>query len=218
MLTIYGVLRSRASRNIWLAHEIGLAFRHVPVIQANRLADPLAAGAPLNTRSPDFLAVNPNALIPSVDDDGLVLHESIAINLHLARKYGGSLGPADVNEDGLMGMWALWAMTTVEPHSLQILYNRIGKPPAERDAAVAHAAVAALRGPVAVLESHLARTDFMVGGRFTVADVNTAEIMRYALPAPELFTDTPAIRAWIARCHDRPAFRRMMAEREAEPA
>lgn len=218
MLTIYGVLRSRASRNVWLAHEIGLAFRHVPVIQANRLTDPLAAGAPLNTRSPAYLAINPNGLIPSIDDDGLVLHESIAINLHLARKYGGSLGPATADEDGLMGMWAIWAMTALEPHTIQILYNRVGKPPAERFASVADAAVAALRAPVAVLEAHLAQTGFMVGGRFTVADVNTAEIMRYALPAPELFTDTPAIRAWIAACHARPAFQRMMAEREAEAA
>ena len=95
MLTIYGVYRSRASRNIWLANEIGLAFRHVPVIQSYRLPDPAAADAPLNTASPAFLAVNPNGLIPSIDDDGLVLHESLAINLYLARKYGGALGTAN---------------------------------------------------------------------------------------------------------------------------
>src|SRR4030081_3014358 len=121
MLTIYGVYRSRASRNIWLAHELGLPFEHVPVIQHDRLPDAEAAGAPINTRSPEFLKVNPNARIPSIDDDGLVLHESLAINLYLAKKHGGPLAPADLAEDGEMGMWALWGATEVEPHALNVL-------------------------------------------------------------------------------------------------
>lgn len=218
MLTIYGVYRSRASRNIWLAYEMGLEFRHVPVIQAYRLGDPHAPDAPLNTRSPAFLAINPNGHVPSIDDDGLILHESLAINLHLARKHGGPLAPANHAEDGLMGMWSLWAATEVEPHSIQILYHRVGRPPAERDPAVAEAAIAALHGPFAVLDRHLAANGFVVGGRFTVADINVAEVVRYAMPAPELFAAAPAVKAWLAACHDRPAFKRMMAEREREPA
>ena len=218
MLTIYGVYRSRASRNIWLAGEIGLPFRHVPVIQSYRLADPDAADAPLNTRSPAFLAVNPNGRIPSIDDDGLVLHESLAINLYLARRYGGALGPADAAEDGLMAMWTLWAATEVEPHSIQVLYHRAARPPAERDAALAAAAVAALRAPFAVLDAALAATGFAVGGRFTVADITLSEVVRYAMPATELFTDNPALLAWLKACHARPAFKAMMATRDAEPA
>lgn len=218
MLTIYGCLRSRASRNVWLAHEAGLEFRHVPVIQAYRLADPGAADAPLHTASPEFRAVNPNGQIPSLVDGDLVLHESLAINLYLARKHGGTLGPADAAEDGLMGMWSFWAATGFEPHSIEILYNRVGKPPAERDAAKAEAAIAALRQPVAVLDQALAATGYLVGGRFTVADINVAEVVRYALPAPELFTEAPHVRAWITACHARPAFRQMMADRDKEAA
>lgn len=218
MLTIYGVYRSRASRTIWLAYELGLEFRHVPVIQAYRLPDPHAPDAPLNTRSSAFLAINPNGHVPSIHDDGLILHESLAINLYLARKHGGALGPADHAEDGLMGMWALWAATEVEPHSIQILYHRVGKPPEERDSAIAEAAIAALRDPFSVLDRHLAANGFVVGGRFTVADINVAEVVRYAMPAPELFDAAPALRRWLAACHDRPAFKRMMAEREREPA
>ena len=218
MLTIYGVYRSRASRNIWLAEEIGLPFRHVPVIQSYRLADPDAADAPLNTRSPAFLAVNPNGRIPSIDDNGLVLHESLAINLYLARRYGGALGPADAAEDGLMGMWTLWAATEVEPHSIQVLYNLAAKPPEERDAVLAAASVAALRAPFAVLDQALSATGYAVGGRFTVADITLSEVVRYAMPAPELFADYPALSAWLKACHARPAFQAMMAAREAEPA
>lgn len=218
MLTIYGVLRSRASRCVWLAHEIGLPFRHVPVTQAYRLSQPGSADAPLNTASAEFRKINPNGRIPSIDDDGVVLQESLAINLYLAKRYGGALGPATIAEDGEMGMWALWAATEVEPHSIQVLYHRDSFAPADRDAAVAQAAVDALRAPMRVLDEALAKTGFLVGGRFTVADINTSEVVRYALPAPELFETTPALRAWIAACHARPAFKRMMAERELEPA
>jgi glutathione S-transferase len=219
MLTIYGCHRSRASRNIWLCYEMGLPFQQVKVMQAYRLKDAAAPDAPLNTRSEAFLKVNPNGHIPSIDDEGLVLHESLAINLYLARKHGGALAPQNVAEEGQMAMWALWAATEVEPHAIQILYNRVGKPPAERDEGVALASIAALGAPFAVLDAHLsAHGGFAVGGRFTVADINLAEVVRYALPAPDLFEAAPSVKAWLAACQARPAFRRMWQERDGEPA
>ncbi|MGL5116386.1 MAG: glutathione S-transferase family protein [Beijerinckiaceae bacterium] len=218
-LKIYGVGRSRASRNIWLANELGIAFEHVPVIQAYRLPDPDAADAPFHTASPAFRAVNPNGLIPTMDDAGLILNESLAINLYLAKKHGGPLAPANVAEDGQMTMWALWAVTEVEPHSINVLYNLIGKPEAERDAKVAAAAIAALQRPFDVLEAHLAASGgHVVGSRFTVADINTAEIFRYAQAAPELFASRPHVKRWIEACQARPAYQAMMAVRNAEPA
>ena len=219
MLTIYGVYRSRASRNIWLANELGLPFKHVPVTQHYRLPDATAPGAPLNTRSPDFLQVNPNGHIPSIVDDGLVLHESLAINLYLAKKHGGPLAPATVAEDGEMGMWALWAATEVEPHALMVIYHRLGGAPGGvKDPAIADAAVATLRAPFAVLDRALGKSGFLVGRRFTVADINAAEIVRYAQPAPELFEAAPRVKAWLAACQARPAFRKMWETRDKEPA
>ena len=218
MLTLYGVGRSRASRNLWLAEELGLKFRHVPVIQAYRLADPLAADAPLNTRSPAFLRINPNGRIPAMEDDGLLLQESLAINLYMAKKAGGKLAPASLAEDALITAWTIWAVTEVEPHSILVLYHRMGNPAVPRDPAKGDAAVAALRAPVAVLDQALAATGFVVGGRFTVADLNLAEVLRYAQPAPEVFAEAPRVAAWLAACQARPAFRRMMAARDQEPA
>lgn len=217
MLTIYGIYRSRASRNIWLAYELGLPFKHVPVIQHYRLADATAPDAPLNTRSPAFLKVNPNGHVPSIDDDGLVLHESLAINLYLAKKHGGPLAPASVAEDGEMTMWALWAATELETKALDIMYHRVGNPSAPKDPKIADAAVAALRGPFTVLDRALA-SGYLVGGRFTVADINTAEIVRYAVPAPELFEAAPGVKAWLDACQSRPAFRKMWEMRDKEPA
>lgn len=214
MLTIYGVYRSRASRNIWLAEELGIPFRQVPVIQHYRT---VPAGM-LHTQSPEFLKINPGGLIPSIDDDGLVLHESLAINLYLARKHGGPVAAANVAEEGQIAMWSLWAATGVEPHAINILYHRLGNPTGAKDPKIADAAVEALKGPFAVLDKALAKSGWLVGDRFTVADLNAAEIVRYAQPAPELFEAAPRVKAWLAACQSRPAFKRMWAARDAEPA
>ncbi|HUN12081.1 MAG TPA: glutathione S-transferase family protein, partial [Rhabdaerophilum sp.] len=210
------VYRSRASRNIWLANELGIPFRHVPVIQHYRLKGEPPAGT-LHTKSPEFLAVNPNGHIPSIDDDGLVLHESLAINLYLARKHGGPLAPKDIREEGLAAMWTLWAATEAEPHTIQILYHMAARPPEERDPAIAAAALEAMKAPMAVLDRHLAKDGFMMGGRFTVVDVNVAEVMRYSLPAKTLWETAPHASAWLKACHARPAYQAMMAGRNAEP-
>lgn len=214
MLTIYGVYRSRASRNIWLAEELGIPFRQVPVIQHYRT---VPAGM-LHTQSPEFLKINPSGLIPSIDDDGLVLHESLAINLYLARKHGGPVAGATVAEEGQIAMWSLWAATGVEPNAINILYHRLGNPTGAKDPKVADAAVEALKGPFAVLDKALANSGWLVGDRFTVADLNAAEIVRYAQAAPELFEAAPRVKAWLAACQARPAFKKMWAARDAEPA
>jgi glutathione S-transferase len=206
MLTIYGIYRSRASRNFWLANELGIPFKVVPVVQRYRLREPIATDI-VHTRSPSFLKINPSGHIPSIDDDGVVLHESLAINLYLAKKHGGPLAPANVAEDGHMGMWALWAMTEVEPHALPIAQNGPDD-----------ATIAALRTPFAVLDGALAKTGWLVGGRFTVADLNTAEVVRYAQGAPTLFDEAPNVKRGLAACHARPAFKKMWEARENEPA
>jgi glutathione S-transferase len=118
-----------------------------------------------------------------------------------------------------MTMWAIWAMTDCEPHTLPILYHRVARPAHERDPAIADAAIQALKRPFRVLESALAEGDsHLVGARFTVADLNTAEVIRYAQGAPELFAEYPRVAEWLDSCQARPAFKAMMAARNAEPA
>lgn len=217
MLTIYGVYRSRASRNYWMAEELGIPFKSVPVIQARLLADPLAADARLNTKSAAFLAVNPMGLIPAIDDDGLVLTESLANNLYLARKHGGELAAADISEEGEMLTWTLWAATEVEPHTVKIVLtydNALENAPEGQ--AVIEASVNGLVRPLARLEAHLQAREYIVGNRFTVADLNLAEVLRYAMSETYLLDRHPRVKAWLSRCHARPAFEKMMADRRKE--
>lgn len=216
MLTIHGVTRSRASRVVWLCHELGLPFRQVPVIQAYRLGNPQAPGAALNTRSPAFLALSPAGTIPVIEDDGLVLSESLACTLYLARKHGGPLAPADAAEDALMLQWSLYAATTIEPESLtiQMLHRPGQSQPAEDATLVADAAERLVR-PMKVLEDRLSRHSHLVGDRFTVADLNVAEILRYAQGYGALMQQFPAVQAWLSACQARDGFRQMWAAREA---
>jgi glutathione S-transferase len=219
MLTLYGVHRSRASRPVWLLHEIGMAFTHVPVIQSYRLPDPAAADAPLNTASAAFLVVNPSGQVPAMDDDGLVLTESLAICLHIARSHGGVLAPRDARETALAENWALFAATSLETPGIDILYTYVDKlADTPEGAAKIAAGVAALARPMARLEAHLGANEWLMGGRFTVADLVVAECLRYGSAHAPMMAAHPATAAWLARCQARPAFQKMMTARLAEPA
>lgn len=218
MITIYGVYRSRASRNFWLANELGIEVRQVPVIQAYRLKDPAAADAPLNTRSPEFLKVTATAAIPAMEDEGFVLTESLAMNLYIAKKHGGPLAPQDAQEEARMLQWALYGATSVEADALAILYaNAEGRAETPEGKAEIDAKAENLRRPLKVIDAHLASEGHMVGGRFSVADINMAEIVRYAQPHPTLIGEFPALEKWLKACQSRPAFRAMWEKRNAEP-
>jgi glutathione S-transferase len=216
MITIYGAARSRATRNIWFLKECGAEWRHVPVVQHYR-AD--RAPGEWHTRSPEFLALSPEGAIPVLEHDGLVLGESLAINLYLAEVVGGDMGPRDAAERARMVAAALYAATSVETQAIRILYTHMdGKADTDAGRAEIDAACVALRRPLAVLEARIAAEGHPVGGRFTVADVNLAEVLRYAQGAPGLIAEFPAVAAWLAAAQARPAFRAMWAMREAEPA
>ena len=218
MLTLYGVYRSRASRPLWLLAECDASFTHVPVIQAYRLADEAARATVLNTTSAEFLAVSPMGQIPALTDGDLLLTESLAITAHIARRLGGALGPQTAAEQALMEQWSLFAATGIETPALEIMaaLQSGGMDSPEGQAALAVSAEK-LRRPLRRLQGHLEIHDWLVGDRFTVADINTAECLRYAQGHPSLLAEFPAVKGWLDRCQSRPAFKAMWAARMAEP-
>ena len=213
MLTLYGVHRSRASRNIWLLNEIGAHYRLVPVIQGYRLSDPLAPDAPMNTLTESYLMMNPAGGVPFMTDGEVRLTESLAINLYIARTYGGDFGPKDAAEDAVMQQWALFGATGVEPQTEAIKDARGGA----RAATVA-AMTEALRRPIGLLETVINTSGgYVLGDRFTVADINMAEILRYAQSERAFLEGHPAVAGWLNACQARPAFKAMLAIEQAEP-
>lgn len=219
MLTIYGCYRSRASRPLWLLHEIDIPFIHVPVIQAYRLGDPLAADAPLNTASRAFREINPQGEIPAFEEDGLILTESLAITLHIARVHGRDRGPVGLDEQGLAAQWGFFAATGLEGPGLEIYFayaDRIADTP-EGQRRIA-AAAERLRKPLSRLEAHVRGREWLMGQRFTVADIMVAECLRYGAMHKALLAPYPDTQAWLNRCHATRSFRTMWEKRLAEPA
>ncbi|HNB27021.1 MAG TPA: glutathione S-transferase family protein [Alphaproteobacteria bacterium] len=195
-LKIYGSARSRATRVLWLAKELGLEFEHVAV----------AANDP-KLKEPAFLKVNPTGRIPAIEDDGVAMGESLAINLYLARKYGGhsALAPATPAEEARLLQWTCWAMTDLEGPMGTVYLNRGFLPEDKRDPKAAEAAEAQAQKPLAMLDGVLAKTPYLLGDRFTVADLNLAGVLSLARIGAVDMSKFPHVAAWAKRCHDRPA-------------
>lgn len=214
MLTLYGVYRSRASRPLWVLFETGTPFTHVPVIQAYRLPDPKSPDAPLHTAAPAFLKVNPQGQIPAMTDGDLTLTESLGIATYIARRYGGPIGPQSDAESALIDQWMLLAATAIETPALEIMQA----PQGAMGEGITAVAAEKLRRPLARLNAHLAGRDWLLGDRFTVADITVAECTRYAQGHPTLIAEFPDVDRWIKAAQARPAFQKMWAGRMAEPA
>lgn len=201
-LTIYGIPRSRTMRTFWLAGELGLEYRNVEV-----------AFDETGTKGSEFAKINPNGKVPVIDDDGLVMWESMAINLYLAKKHGGPLAPAGLAEDGLMTMWAMWSAGDIETNAGVILYNTHTYPPEQRSPDKVVEAKEKIAKPLGVLEAHLAREKFLVGGRFTVADLNLACCLFYLRMTPDVLAPYPVVRAYYEAAFNRAAARAALASR-----
>lgn len=193
MTKLYGTSRSRSARCLWALEELGVKYEHV-------------AMSFTEARSPEHLRRNPNGHIPVLEDDGVIMWESMAINLYLAEKYGGSsLWPSGVAAHGEAYKWSLWAMTEVEPHLMTILRNRMLNPPEQRDEKAAQAAAEALKTPLRVLDDALKGKDYLLGNKFTVADLNVAAVLSWAVMMRLDLSATPAAQAWLHKCLGREA-------------
>ena len=194
MVTLYGSIASRAHRVVWMLEELGIDYEHVPTGFQDG-----------GTRQPAFLAINPNGRVPALDDDGFRLFESLAINLYLAKKHGGSLAPLDLREDALATQWSFWVATEVEKPLLLAAANRKLFAPGERQEEEAQTALAKLDRPFKVIDAQLATRPFLLGERFTVADLNVATVLDLAPQAGIPLDAYPRFQAWLQRCLERPA-------------
>lgn len=210
-LTIYGIPASRAIRPLWAATELELDFTHINL-------DYQGGG----TRTPAFLAINPNGHVPVVVDQRpadqggeVVVWESMACALYLARHHGAADGlgitPANPAEDAEALRWSFWAVNEVERDALTVLMHRMVMPVGRRKAELAQAAERRLVAPLGVIEQQLelqqaTGAQFLAAQRFTVADLCAASVLNWARPAGQLMSQHPLTHEWIIRCIGRPAY------------
>lgn len=200
MLRIYGSARSRAVRTLWMAAELGLPYEHLDY----------APRSP-ETRTPQYLALNPNGRVPTIDDDGFVLSESMAINFYLARKHG-KLSPTDARNEALAWQWGLWETDRLDRQMTLYANNATVLPEAQRNPTIAKAAWEEIVAALEVLEIALGKVRWLAGSEFSVADLNVASAMFRALSFD--LTKWPHVNEWLHRCWDRPGGRKARAMRE----
>lgn len=196
MLKLYGITQSRAFRTLWLMHELGLEYEHVKLdFRGDALGDP------------DYLALNPNGRIPTLVDGDLVLFESMAINLYLARRYGVEAGlwPATVEGEALAWQWSFWVMSEVEGPLLTVLMHSRVLPKEKRVPTKVSRNLGVLKAPFAVLDRSLNGRDYLLGEHFSVADLNVAAVLAWSKPAHFDLQEYPRLDDWLQRCLDRPA-------------
>jgi glutathione S-transferase len=196
MLKLYGTSKSRSARCLWALEELGLKYEHVPVEVAK-------------AKSPEHLKLNPNGHIPVLEDAGEIFWESMAINLYLAAKYGKApMWPESHEGRGHAVQWSFWGMTEAEPLLITILRNRMLLPPEQRNEQAAEQAVAAVQGPLKVLDGALKGRDYLLGKDFTIADLNLSGVLSFAVLAKLDFAAAPTAQAWLQKCLGRDAFKK----------
>jgi glutathione S-transferase len=194
VIKLYGVPVSRASRSLWMLEELGVPYENVPTSFAG------------DAQKPEYLAKNPNGRVPTLeDDDGLLVWESMAINLHLAERYDKGFRPRSIAERAHLVQWSFWGMTEIEPGLIDAFLHRVMLPEAQRDAAVADAGEQKLQRPLGVLDRQLAKRSWLVGDHFTVADLNVASVLGIAPIAQIDLSKFPNVQRWLSACLKRPA-------------
>jgi len=212
-LKIFGISASRAARPLWAALELGVPFEHIAMTYK--------AGA---TRTPEFLAINPNGHIPVVVDERpegtVTVWESMACALYIARVHGAadgqSITPASSREEAEALRWSFWTVTELEKDAHTVLMHRMAMPQDQRKPELAEQAENRLKVPLAVLEAHLQAQHaqgqaHVTTDRFTVADVCVASVANWIRPAPGLLVQFPAVSGWLHACMEREAQKRVRA-------
>ena len=188
-LTIHGSARSRTLRVLWMAEELGLDYAHNPIA----FDDPAL-------KSPAFLRLNPAGAIPTSEDDGFALAESLAINLYLAKKHSlGGLSPATLEGEAQAWRWSLWAQGQLEPWVMRDALL------ADLRAAAAPHVAPVIAAALATLERAPADRAWLLGGAFTVADLNVAAVLSPSRSSRLDLAPYPRVAGWLARCYGRPA-------------
>lgn len=206
MLKLYGQYRSRAFRVAWLCKESNISYDHHNVsINVEGAA----------CKEPWYTALNPNQRVPTIDDDGLVMWESAAINLYLAEKYDSPLWPKDAAGKARMLQWVFYIANDVEPPMITLQRHRHMLPPEQRNKELAQEAERQVLPKMQVMEDVLAKTPFFNGKEWGMADFMVASVC-YSMwfnkfPLLEKF---PKFRAWLDASVNRPAAKEARKLRE----
>lgn len=185
-MQLYGI-GGRVFRCRWMLEEAGLEYEQVPIDWSKG-----------ESRTPEFLALNPNGKVPLLIDEDLRLFEALAINYYLARRYAPGLWVADGHQEALATQWLAWGLAELEgPH------DSANRSKSSIDVERFQVSLDALR-------RCLTQQPFLLGENFSVVDLNTACLLlrpQYQQVARE----DAELGEWFDTCVSRPALKKVTA-------
>jgi len=204
MLRILGRLSSvNVQKVVWCADELGLKYERVDV-----------GGAFGGNDQADYLAKNPNGLIPVIEDDGFILYESNAIVRYLAAKHAqsGGLWPAKLEQRADIDRWMEWQSTGFTPAMLVAFWQLCRTPEDKRDAKAIEASLQKGEKFAAVIDAHLAGRDHVAGATFSPADIVVGCATHRWLGLPAQRQARPNLERWYATLRTRPGAKQVLSQ------
>lgn len=200
MLKIWGRISSvNVQKVVWVADEMGLKYERID-----------AGGAFGKTRSPEYLAMNPNSLVPVIEEDGFVLYESNAIVRYLAARYsGGKLWPEDLRKRADVDRWMEWQSSSFTPAMRDAFWQLVRTPEDKRDSAAVEKSRAESERLAGILDAHLANHRYLTENGFTAADIVVGCAAHRWLLLPVKREPRPNLQRWYDEIKSRPGARQV---------
>ncbi|MDL5364735.1 glutathione S-transferase [Xanthomonas sp. NCPPB 2654] len=199
MLKIWGRHNSSNVRKVlWCAEEAGVPYASIQV-----------GGAFGGTDDPHYRAMNPNGLVPAIEDDSLALWESNAIVRYLAARYAsGTLYPGDPAARALGDRWMDWTTSTFAGPFRDLFWGTLRTAPEARDEARIAAALARSGELLALADAALAQQPWLSGAQFAMGDIPLGSFVYAWFEMPIERPALPHLQDWYARLQQRPAYRK----------
>lgn len=200
MLKIWGRVNSvNVKKALWAAEELGLAYQRIDAGMEHGI-----------TKTPEYMKMNPNSLVPTIEDDGFVLWESHSIVRYLCAKHAaGTLWPTDLKARADAERWMDWAFS-FQNAMRAVFWGLIRTPPEKRDAKAIEEGRNKSAALLAVPERTLSQRPYLGGEAFTMADIPLGcEVQRW-MRVPIERPPFPAVQAWFDRLSSRPAFKKIV--------
>ena len=198
MLKVWGRKTSvNVQKVMWAVAEVGQPHERID-----------AGGAFGRTDTPEYAAMNPNRLVPVLDDDGFTLWESNAIVRYVADRHGrGSLSPTDLQARARADQWMEWANTSLYADIIStIFWGLVRTPAADRNNDAIRTSVKRAGEKLGVLDAHLAGRAYILGDTLTMADLPAGSLMYRYFTLPIERPKLANVEAWVKRLEQRPAY------------
>lgn len=201
MLVIWGRDNSvNVQKVLWACEEMALDFKRID-----------AGGQFGVTNTPEYRAMNPNGLVPTMDDDGFVLWESNAIVRYLAsNRAPGTLLPDDPKVRALAEQWMDWMNSTYWPAIRLLFLGLIRTAADKRNLKALDESRQKTAGLIAMLDAHLANNEYLAGAQFTAGDISVGCGVWRWLALPIDREEMPNVRRWFDLLSERPACKKVV--------